>query len=139
MATGLHSAYICNYSGGLPEWPKKLKGLRFYCDFYSRVHRKQNRVTVFEDDDEWHHDGYLDSYWSNDPNDRPGYWWIDHKHLEFDLTDEVWGDYTLEATSSLIARYDVDGKRGREQDDWKVKAILKDFEHREENLGIDDW
>ena len=139
MATGLHSAYIDNYSGGLPDWPKKLKGLRFYCDFYSKVYRKEHGITVFEDSDEWHDDGYLDSYFSNDPNDLPGYWWVDYKHLDFDLTDEAWGKYTLEADSFLIARFNVDGEGGREQDDWRAEAILEKFEHGEENLGIDDW
>lgn len=94
---------------------------------------------MFEDRDEWHDDGYLDSYFSNDPNDRPGYWWVDYKHLDFDLTDDEWGKYTLEADSFLIARFNVDGEGGREQDDWRAEAILDKFQHREENLGIDDW
>ncbi len=75
----------------------------------------------------------------NDPNDRPGYWWIDYKHLDFDLTDEVWGIYTLEAESVILARFNVDGEGNREDDEWRAEAILENFEHQEENLGIDDW
>lgn len=75
----------------------------------------------------------------NDPDDRPGYWWIDYKHLDFDLTDEDWGRYTLEAESVILAKFNVDGEGEREQDEWRAEAKLKKFEHREENLGIDDW
>ncbi len=139
MATGLHSAYICNYSGGLPEWPNKLKGVRFYCDFKSEIWRKGNGFTVFEKSDTRHYDGFLDSYWSNDPDDLPGYWWKDHVHIDFDLSDEDWGEYTLEAESVILALFNVDGEGAREDDEWRVKAILENFDHQEEDLGIDDW
>ena len=134
VASGVHSAYINNYSGGLPGWPKKLKGLRFYVDFESRIFGRH-----YNDSDDWHHKGWLDSYWSNDPDDRPGYWWVDYEHLEFDLTDEEWGRYDLEAESKLTAKYDIDGDGIREVEIWKATAELIDFDHREEDLGIEDW
>lgn len=136
MATGLHSAFIQNDSGGhLPEWPKKLKGLRFYCDFYSDI----SGPNWFKDSDTWHDEGFLDSYWSNDPNDRPGYWWVSNEHLDFDLTNEVWGEYTLESESVVQAKYDIDGDGSREGETWRAEAILENFAHREEPMGIDDW
>ena len=132
MATGLHSAYINNYSGGLPEWRKKLKDLRFYVDFESRI-----SGPFYNDSDQWHHEGWLDSYWSNDPDDRPGYWWVDNEHLDFDLTDEVWGEYDLEADSVLTAKYDIDGDGIREVEEWRAEAKLEEIDHREPNLGVE--
>ena len=62
---------------------------------------------------------------------------MDNKHLDFDLTDEEWGDYTLEADSVLTAKYDIDGDGIREVEKWTAEAKLEDFEHEEPNLGVE--
>lgn len=134
IATSVHSAYINNYSGGLPDWPNQINDLRFYVDFVSNIEGPE-----FEDDDEWNHEGNLDSYWSNHPDARPGYWWVDNIHLEYDLEDEDWGEYTLAAESKLTAKKDIDGNGIREIESWVAEAELENFDHREKPLGIDDW
>ncbi len=131
MATGMHSAYINNYSGGLPDWPDKLKGLRFYVDFESRIYGKN-----YNKSDDWHHRGWLDSYWSKDPNDRPGYWWKD-KNFDFDLTNERKGRFTLESYSILTAKYDIDGDGLREIEVWGANAKFENFMHERPNLGVE--
>lgn len=130
-----HSAYISNYSGGLPNWPNQIHDLRFYVDFHSRIEGPHG----YEDDGEWHHEGWLDSYWSQDPDALPGYWWVDYKHLkEYDLVTEEVGDYTLTAESKLTAKKDINGDGIREVDVWEVEDEL-DIQLDHEPLGIDDW
>lgn len=132
-AHSVHSAYINNYSGGLPDWPNLINGLRFYVGFYSRMEGPHN----YYDDDEWHDDGHLDSYWSKNPDALPGYWWVDHKHLkEYDLVTETAGDYTFTADSTLTAKKDLNGDRIREEDTWEADDEL-DIELRHQPLGVE--
>ena len=59
------------------------------------------------------------------------------KHLDFDLTEESWGEYMLEAESLLTAKYDLDGDGLCEIERWHAEAILERFWHKEPSLGVE--
>ena len=116
--TALHSGYICNYSGGLENWPKKLKGLRFYFKPETTVNGPGNYYQV---DRGGKDEGFLDSYWLVDPP-NPSYWWKDYHHHRFNLRDGGPGDYTVDAETVITAKYDLDGDGWREEEDWKSEV-----------------
>lgn len=62
---------------------------------------------------------------------------MDNKYLDFDLTDEEWDRYDLEAESKLTAKYDIDGDGIREVEIWKATAKLENFKHQEPDLGVE--
>ncbi len=134
IAHSVHSAYINNYSGGLPDWPDQINDLRFYVDFVSRIEGPLS----YADDDVWSHHGFLGSYWANNPDDL-GYWWVDDEHLkEYNLGTKHAGRYTLTAESTLTAKKDLNGDGIREIDIWEVDDELV-IELVHQPLGIDDW
>ncbi len=133
VATSVHSAYISNYSGGLPDWPNHINNVRFYFDFSSEITGPND----FKDNGEWNDEGDVDSYWSNATDGNPGYSWEDYIHLEYNLVNEEWGEYDLSADSKLTVKKDLNGDGIREIESWDAEAVLENIEHNEEALGID--
>lgn len=115
--TCLVSAYICNYSGGLDAWPDIIKEVRFYFSPRSAVKAPGGHTVVNRTGEK---EGFLDSYWQQNPINPP-YWWISMHHHRFNLRGGVEGDYTAESESVLEAKYDLDGDGIREEDDWTTR------------------
>ena len=128
--TCLHSGYICNYSGGLEEWPDKLTWLRWYFKPKSTVTGPSfpNGVTVKDGNDE----GWLDSYWMENPH-NPVYGWEDYYHHTFPLRGHERGIYTVVAETIVEGKYDIneDGDRedDGEQEEWK-SSVTDTFEFK---------
>ena len=124
--TCLHSTYISNHSGGLPDWPNHIHNLRYYFKPKSEVWGPGSyyRVKVGPE-----YSGFLDSYWANDTQ-NPGYWWKDYLHHRFPLRGRWAGDYTVDAVVSLTAKYDLDGDGQREVEKWDASVTNEDIEHR---------
>lgn len=71
-------------------------------------------------------DGYLDSYWSENPI-RPTYWWTDYYHHSLSLRGWDEGVYDVDCEAVVEAKFDIDGDGEREIDTWPAKVEGESF------------
>ena len=114
--TCLVSGYICNYSGGLEEWPDIIKPVRWYFKPKSTITTPDGDEVVSTIGEA---DGWLDSYWEKNPI-RPVYWWLDNYHHTLSLRGWKKGLYDVECEVVVQAKSDIDNDGKREIEEWKA-------------------